>query len=578
MKPIFKYLRPYKKQLIAGPFFKLLEAVGELMLPLIMARLVNLADKGAAAALIWRQAGTMLTIAVFGLCSALLCQYYASVAAQGYGTALRNALLAKITSLDAATLDSFGRASLVNRVTNDTAKLDGAVAMLIRLVVRAPFLCVGAAIMSVMISPRLSVIIIVLTVIFIAVLWLLMFRTLPLSMKVRRKLDSMLLIIRENLSGMRVVRAFGRGAKQTEKFADTAAEHTSGSETIGMLGAVLNPVTNFLMNIAIALLVWFASGSVPAGEMTKGDMVAFISYVTTIMLQMIIIARLVIQYTNAYASARRVGEVLSAAPLITDSDTAADVNFSKKNKGRHTAVEFRGVNFSYPSSKEQSLSGVSFSLRAGGSLGIIGATGSGKTTLASLMMREYDVSSGSVLIFGSDVRSLRLKSLRSVFGFVPQKAVLLSGSVRGNIRNGNPDCSEEEIISSAKAAQADDFIKKLSGGYDFYIEKGGGNLSGGQRQRVTIARALVRKPKILLLDDSTSALDANTDAALRAELRRLGQEFSMSTIIISQRISAVKHCDSILVLEEGAAVGKGSHEQLLSECEEYREIYESQEG
>ncbi|MBQ6796630.1 MAG: ABC transporter ATP-binding protein [Clostridia bacterium] len=570
MKPVLRYLRPYKKELIVAPTFKLVEAILELILPMIMAGLLDLADRGEATTkVIIERSLLMVGVAIVGLGTALVCQYLASRSAQAYGTDLRNAIMEKALTFDAAAYDKFGAAEIVNRLTNDTQKLQHAVAMLMRLVVRAPFLCIGASIMAAVVSPKTAIIIIVLIPVYIFLLWLVLFKSVPVQLRVQEKLDSVARLLREDLSGVRVIRAFGREKSREDQFYDACDEHRGQMEKVSFITASLNPATSLLMNVAIALIVWYGAKQVNIGGMTKGDIVAFVSYVTQMMLQMVIVARLVIMYTGAYASAKRVSAVLECEPQIVDCDDAENLDIS----ANAPAVRFNDVCFAYPGSPELTVENISFSMNRGETVGIIGATGSGKSTLAKLLSREYDVDSGSIEVFGSDVRKLKKSELRAALGIVPQKAFLFSGTVASNMRKGNPDADDAQIEKALRAAQAYTFVDE-AGGIDIPVSRGGTNFSGGQRQRLTVARALIKNAPVLILDDSSSALDAATEAELRNSIR----EYSDNTavMLISQRISAVRKADRILVLSDGRVAGLGTHEELIDSCDDYRELCISQ--
>lgn len=567
MKTVLSYLKPYKKELITAPVFKLAEAVFELLLPLMMAELLDLAEAGAAdtRGVIWR-ALAMGGIAVLGLCSALVCQYYASVSSQAFGTDLRDALMKKTVSVSGG----LTAAAIVNRLTGDTMKLQNAVAMFMRLVVRAPFLCVGAAVMAIVICPSMSLLIIGLIAVFVLLLWLVMFRSVPMYLRVQERLDKVGRLLREHLSGIRVVRAFCRTEGQTERFCEAADSHREGLEQVTVVASTLSPVTSLLMNAAIAMVVWLGADRVELGVMTEGEIVAFVSYITQIMLQMVIVARLVLQYTAAYASAKRVGAALSARPDIADPESPEDI----PGKTDGPAVELSDVTFAYPGSPEPAVEHISFSVMPGETVGIIGATGSGKSTLVRLITREYDPAEGCVRVMGKDVRRVRISQLLSVIGLVPQKAMLFGGTVAENIRRGKPGATDDEVRAALEAAQAMSFVERMEGGINARVERGGANLSGGQKQRLTVARALVRCAPVLIMDDSSSALDAATDADLRHAVERCAA--GAARIVISQRIGTVRSAHRIIMLDNGAVAGMGDHSELVRRCEPYRELCRSQ--
>ena len=563
-----KYLKPYRVQCTLGPFFKLVEAVLELYLPLLMAQVI---DKGALtgdSGYVIRMGGVMLGIVTVGLCCALICQYMASVTSQGFGTELRNAMFSHISRLSQREVDRFGTPSLINRVTGDVNQLQYAVAMLIRLVIRAPFLCIGGIIMALSIDWRLSLVIIAAVPLFVLVIILVMRKTIPLHRTVQGRLDKLTRILRENLSGVRVIRAFARTGEERRRFADSTADHTAAAIRVGRLSALLNPVTQLIMNAAILAIVWFGGVRVEAGGMTTGEIIAFINYVNQILLALIVVANLVVTFTKAYASAGRVLEVLDTQPSVFGGESSPDRDPAAP------AVEYRNVSFSYGAGDEE-LSNISFAVDKGAVVGIIGGTGAGKSTLMNLLMRFYDVTSGEVLVEGIDVRQYPLEELRDMVGLVPQQVGLFSGTIADNIRWGKEDADDTEVKEAARMAQAAEFIEQKKDGYDTAVERGGANLSGGQKQRIAIARALVRRPAILVLDDASSALDYATDAALRRAIRT-GTK-GMTVFMVSQRVSAVKDADLILVLDDGRLAGAGRHEELLANCEVYQEICRSQE-
>lgn len=565
---LFPYLKPYRRHCVLGPLFKLIEAVLELYLPLLMARVI---DRGVATGdtgYILKMGGVMLGIVTVGLCCALVCQYVASVTSQGFGTGVRNAVFQKIATFSHAELDRFGTPSLINRVTNDVNQLQYAVAMLIRLVIRAPFLCIGGVIMALTIDWRLSLVIVVAIPLFVLIITLVMKATVRLHRLVQRKLDGLTLVLRENLSGVRVIRAFARTEREQQRFADAADEHRDTAIRVGRLSAFLNPATQLIMNAAILAIVWFGGVRVEAGGMTTGEIIAFINYVNQILLALIVVANLVITFTKAYASAGRVLEVLETASSI------AGAAVPPKEDAAAPAVEFDHVSFSYDDGEDE-LTDVSFAVPRGAAVGVIGGTGSGKTTLMSLIARFYDVRTGTVRVGGVDVRDYPLDALRGKIGLVPQKAELFTGTVAENIRWGRPDADGEAVRRAAVIAQAAEFIERLPQGYDSPVERGGANFSGGQKQRLTIARAMVREPEILILDDASSALDYATDAALRRAVRQASR--AMTVFTVSQRVSAVRQADCILVMDDGRLAGVGTHEELLASCGVYQEICRSQE-
>lgn len=565
-----KYLGGFKKELIVGPAAKLTEAIFELIVPLIMADIIDVGiNGGAGKPYIYRMGGIMILMGALGLCCALVCQYLASRASQGVGTVIRNDLFRHIGSLSHAELDRFGTPSLITRVTNDVNQVQSAVAMLIRLVVRAPFLVIGAAVMAMTIDLKLSLVFLAVMPLVAAVLYFIMFRSVPLYRVIQKKLDKISLITRESLSGARVIRAFSGEAAEEKRFRDANDDFADTSMRVGRLSALLNPLTYAIMNLAIAAIVWFGGFRVDSGALTQGQVIAFVNYMTQISLALVVVANLVVLFTKAAASSARINEVFDTEPSIKDGAGAA---VSEKAP----VIEFKDVSFSYSEGGDNALENITFSVRKGETVGIIGGTGSGKSTLVSLIPRFYDAEKGSVLINGADVKSYGLKELRKKIGFVPQKAMLFSGTIAENLRWGNENASDEQLQKAAETAQAKEFIDKLPDGFNTHINQGGRNLSGGQKQRLTIARALTGNPEILILDDSASALDFATDAALRKAIAKDTQ--NMTVLIVSQRATSIRHADKIIVLDDGEAVGIGTHSELLESCPVYREIVMSQES
>ncbi|MCM1024052.1 MAG: ABC transporter ATP-binding protein/permease [Prevotella sp.] len=569
-----KYLGGFKKELIIGPAAKLTEAIFELIVPLIMADVIDVGiNGGAGKPYIYRMGGIMILMGALGLCCALVCQYLASRASQGVGTVIRSDLFRHINTLSHAELDRFGTPSLITRLTNDVNQVQSAVAMLIRLVVRAPFLVIGAAVMAMAIDLKLSLIFLAVMPLVAAVLYFIVFRSVPLYRVIQKKLDRISLITRESLSGARVIRAFSGEAAEEKRFGEANADFAETSMRVGRLSALLNPLTYAIMNLAIAAIVWFGGFRVDSGALTQGQIIAFVNYMTQISLALVVVANLVVLFTKAAASSARINEVFGTEPSV--GDVSADTAVSSVSEDA-PAIEFRNVSFSYSEGGDNALENISFSVKKGETLGIIGGTGSGKSTLVSLIPRFYDAEKGSVLIGGADVKSRSLKELRQKIGFVPQKAVLFSGTVAENLRWGNENASDEQLRKAAETAQAKEFIDKMPEGFNAFINQGGRNLSGGQKQRLTIARALTGSPEILILDDSASALDFATDAALRKAIAR--DTSGMTVVTVSQRAASIRHADKIIVLDDGEAVGIGTHDELLESCGVYREIVMSQES
>ena len=568
-----RFLKQFKKEVLIGPVFKLTEAVFELIVPLVMAQIIDVGIANGDRGYVLRMGGVMVLLGLVGLGCALICQYCAARASQGFGTVLRSEMFRHINTLSHGEIDQIGTPSLITRITNDVNQLQLAVAMLIRLVVRAPFLVIGATVMALLLDWKLACIFFVAAPLMALVLYLVMSRSIPFYRIIQKKLDRISLITRENLSGVRVIRAFSRQEKEKERFAQASEDQMTTSITVGRISALLNPLTSAIINLAIAAVIWFGGFRVDVGGMTQGEVIAFVNYLNQILLAMIVVANLVVIFTKAAASATRVDEVLELHPSIVNrvSRPAQEVEGSPE-------IAFDAVSFAYPDAGAYSLSDISFTVARGQTLGIIGGTGCGKSTLVNLIPRFYEVSQGSLKVDGVDVRDYPMEQLRGKVGIVPQRAVLFSGTLRQNMQWRKQDATDEEIWQALETAQAASFVRKMPDGLDSVILQGGKNLSGGQKQRLTIARALVGEPEILILDDSASALDFATDAALRQAIAKFsaGRGNRMTTIIVSQRANTVRYADQIVVLDDGKAAGIGTHEQLLESCQTYREIYWSQ--
>lgn len=568
MKKLFPFLKPYRVQLTVGPFFKLSEAVLEILTPTLMALLIDNGINAGDRSYVIRMGILMLIIATCGVLFAYICQYSASIASQGFGTDVRNALFKKIGTFSFAELDRFGAPSLINRVTGDVNQLQSAVAMLIRLVIRAPFLCIGGLIMAMAIDLKLSVILMIVIPLFILVLFLVMFKAVPLYTSVQKKLDTLTLVLRENLSGVRVIRAFAGVKRERERFKEKNSDYSVTAIRVGRIAALTNPATTIIMNLAAIAVIYFGGIRVNTGNLTQGEVIAFINYITQILNAMIVVANLVVLYTKAYASAKRVSEVLSV-------QTSIEYGERTEGEASDNAVEFKNVSFTYARSRVPAVNGLNFAVKTGETVGIIGGTGSGKTTLAGLIPRFYDATEGTVLLNGEDVRSYNEEALRNTVSIVQQRETLFSGTIADNLRMAKPDASDEEMSLSLDTAQASEFVNRLEKGVDTYVSQGGNNLSGGQKQRLTIARALIKNSPILILDDSASALDYATDADLRRAIRE--NTSNQTVIIISQRVNSVKDADRIAVMDDGEIAGIGTHSELIKTCEIYREICLSQE-
>lgn len=565
MRKLVKYLKKYKKNVILGPIFKLTEAVFELIVPLVMAQIIDVGIANKDSGYIWKMGGVLVLLGVCGLGFALICQYVASVASQGFGTELRRELYHHINTLSHKEVDEFGTPSLITRLTSDINQLQVAVAMLIRLVVRAPFLVIGSTIMAFMIDAKLALIFVLVIPLVAIVMWLVTTRTIPFFKSIQKKLDKTSLITRENLVGARAVRAFSKQKYEQERFKDNAEDIEKAAVRAGKISALLSPVNAIILNLAIVAIIWFGGLSVNVGDLTQGQVIALVNYMNQILLALVVVANLVVIFTKSAACAARVNEVLDTKPSIEGKETTkGNVDPSAP------AVRFDKVSFSYHDNSEYALEDISFTAGKGQTIGIIGGTGSGKSTLVNLIPRFYDTSKGVVSVCGTDVRNYNLGDLRKKIAVVPQKAVLFSGTIRENMKWGGDNITDEQIWRALKISQAYEFVEKLENGLDYKILQGGKNLSGGQKQRLTIARAIAADPEILILDDSASALDFATDAKLRTAIKE--NCTNMTVFLISQRANTVKNADRIIVLDDGKMVGTGTHKELLQTCTDYCQI------
>ena len=568
MFKLLPYLKNYKKEVIIGPIFKLLEAIFELMVPLVMAKIIDIGVKNGDYNYVIKAGIALLVLGFLGLFCALVCQYSAAKASQGFGTDLRNDLFSHINSLSHSEIDIIGTSSLITRLTNDVNQLQLAVAMFIRLAFRAPFIIIGSAVMAMTLDLKLSIVFLFAIPLISLTLFWVMSKSIPFYSNIQKKLDKISLITEENLEGARVIRAFSKEENEKKRFIDASDDYTIASINVSKISALLNPLTSIIMNFAIVAILWYGGYRVNIGALTQGQIIAFVNYMTQISLTLVVFANLVVIFTKAFASGERVYEILEINSSITDKNTKiSPVSNALK-------VEFKNVSFSYKGSNKNSLSNANIKVNTGETIGSIGGTGSGKSTLINLIPRFYEATEGEVLIDGVNVKDYNLNSLRDKIGIVPQKAALFSGTLRENMTLGNKNASDEEIKKAFDIAQASEFVSSLSKGLDTVILQGGKNLSGGQKQRLTIARALVKNPEILILDDSASALDFATDAKLRKAIKE--ETKNMTVFIISQRATSIKNADKIIVLDNGNIVGIGSHSELLKNCTVYKEICLSQ--
>lgn len=572
MRNLLIYLKDYKKESIIGPLFKLLEATFELIVPVIMARIIDIGIKNQDMLYIWKMGAVLVIFGILGLTCSLLAQYFAAKAAVGFGTALRHDLFWHIENLSHAEVDKAGSSTLVVRMTSDVNQVQSGVNLVLRLFLRSPFIVVGALVMAFTINWKAAMVFVVTVPLLAFVIYGIMVITIPLYKKVQRELDEVLLTTRENLTGVRVIRAF-----RTQKLERETFEHKSDvlmaiQMHVGKISASLNPLTYIIVNAGIIAVIWFGGIQVNVGNMTQGEVIALVNYMTQTLLALVALANLIITFTKALASAGRINEVFAMKPGIVDgNEKESAVQQTEEPK---TVVSMEDVTFYYQKSKEPALEHISFTAKKGETIGIIGGTGSGKSTLVSLIPRFYDVTEGRVFVNGKDVREYKVENLRSKVGMVPQKAVLFHGTIRDNMKMGREDASDEEIFAALKTAQALEIVENKPGKLDTVLSEGGKNLSGGQRQRLTIARALVRNPEVLILDDSASALDFATDANLRKAIAE--DTNNMTVFIVSQRAASIMHADKIIVLDDGQMAGYGTHQELLKQCEVYQEICYSQ--
>ena len=575
MKKLLKYLKDYKLESVMGPLFKMLEASFELFVPLVMANIIDTGIKNADQPYIWKMCGMLILLAAIGLTCSLTAQYFSAKAAVGFGTALRNDLFRHINSLSYREIDTIGTSTLITRMTSDINQVQSGVNLVLRLFLRSPFIVFGAMIMAFQVNVRAALIFVVAIPLLSIVVFGILLISMPLYKKVQKQLDRVLLTTRENLLGARVVRAFNRQQDEMKKFDEENSLLVNSQVFVGKISALMNPITYVIVNGATIILIWTGAWQVEGGIITQGAVVALVNYMSQILVELVKLANLIITISKSLACANRISAVFEETSSIEDKAGAAVLAANAGDaKEQPAKVEFVSMDFAYAGSSENALSQISFQAMRGQTIGIIGGTGSGKSTLVNLIPRFYDATGGRVLVDGVNVKDMPLQALREKIGIVPQKAVLFKGTLRDNIRWGKPDATDEEIYHALEIAQARDFVDSKDEGLDLMIQQGGKNLSGGQKQRLTIARALVRNPEILVLDDSASALDFATDAALRKAIRENTKD--MTVFLVSQRATTIKNADQILVLDDGNLVGRGTHKELLDTCEVYREICFSQ--
>lgn len=569
MKNLIKYLKPYTKESILAPLFKLLEVAFDLMVPVVVAKMIDTGVAQQDYTFIFRCAAILLAMALLGLLCSVTAQFFAARASAGFGASLRQTMFDHIQKFSFSMLDRAGSDTLITRINDDVNQVQNGVNMCLRLILRSPFIVLGATAVAFTVNVKCAVIFAVTVPVLFAVIFAIMLVSIPLFKKVQEKLDRITELTRENLTGVRVIRAFGREKYAAGEFEDSNRELTRLNEFVGKISAVLNPLTYAMINIAAVILIDKAAIEVNLGNLQQGETVALYNYMMQIIVELIKLAALIITLNKSMACAGRISEVLAMKPDM-EYPEADTVSYEAGNP----AVEFADVTFSYENAAAPSLKNISFAVENGQTAGIIGGTGSGKTTLVNLIARFYDATEGKVLIDGTDIKKYSKETLEKRCGIVQQKTVLFKGSIRDNLRWGNEKADDEKLWKALETAQAKDVAAGKPGQLDFELERSGGNLSGGQRQRISIARTLVKEPEILIFDDSFSALDFATEAALRKALHNM--ERQAAVFIVSQRISAIRNSDIIIVLDNGVMAGKGSHEELMNSCETYREIYYSQ--
>ncbi len=572
MKKLLVYLRNYKKECVLAPLFKMLEASFELLVPLVMARIMDIGIAGNDMPYIWKMAGILLLLAVIGLTCSLTAQYFAAKAAVGFSTELKHALFGHIQKLSFSEIDTAGSSTLITRMTSDMNQVQNGVNMVLRLFLRSPFIVFGAMLMAFTINWKAAMVFVVAIPLLSIVVFGIMLISIPKFKKVQERLDDVLGITRENLTGVRVIRAFNQEDEEQERFYEKNEWLTRLQLMVGRISALMNPITFIIVNVAVIVLLQVGAIQVDNGIITQGEVVALVNYMNQILVELVKLANLIITITKAVACGNRIQSVLDME--LTQQFTEETVTERDAKIRTAGSVEFKQVSFAYHEGGEEALTGLNLAVKPGETIGVIGGTGSGKTSLVHLIPRFYDATKGTVLVDGVDVLAYPKQELREKVGIVMQKAVLFKGTIRENLLWGNENATDEELWKALEIAQAVEVVAKKDGGLDAQISQGGKNLSGGQRQRLTIARALVRHPEILILDDSMSALDYATDARLRQAIQEMPER--PTVFIVSQRTSSILHADKIIVLDDGDVAGIGTHEELLKTCQVYQEIYDSQ--
>lgn len=569
MLKLVRFLKPYKVQVILGPMFKLVEAVFELIIPLIMARVIDIGVKNRDVGYVFKMGIVMILLGAVGFCSTFVCQYFAAKSSQGFGTNLRNALFEHINEFSYRELDKFSSGSLITRLTSDVNQLQLSVAMFIRLVIRAPFLIVGSIIMAISIDLKISMIFLVTSLLISVSLYFIITKSVPFLKKIQKSLDKLALIAKEDLEGTRVIRAFSKQDWSKSRFNNVNSDILEISCRVSKISSLLNPVTYVAINLAIVCIIWFGGMRAYHGDITQGEIIALVNYMMQILLALIVVSNLIVIFTKAFASADRINEILDTKISIQNNYRKIYVKSENAIK-----IEFDNVSFKYTENSKYAIENINLSIDYGEKVGIIGATGSGKSTFVNLIPRFYDVSKGSILLNGINVKDYNILDLRRRISIVHQNNVLFRGTIKQNLRWGKEDASDKEIKEALEISQSLDFVNEKPNKFNELVEEGGRNFSGGQKQRLTIARAIIKKPEILILDDSFSALDQETENRLRNAIM---ERFKDNTIIfISQKSKSIKNCDKIIVFDNGKIVGEGNHNSLLETCGVYKNICESQ--
>mgnify|MGYP000056835920 CR=1 FL=1 len=574
MKTLLAYLKDYKKESILAPLFKMLEASFELFVPLVMAAIIDVGIANQDKPYIVKMCFVLIALGIIGLVCSITAQYFAAKAATGVGTGIRHGLFEHIQKFTFTEMDQLGTSTLITRMTSDINQTQNGVNLVLRLFLRSPFIVFGAMIMAFTVDVKAALVFVVTIPLLSLIVFGIMLVTMPMYKKVQADLDQVLLATRENLTGARVIRAFNKEEDETKRFKNANQILTDAQKYVGRISGMMNPLTYIIVNGAIIALIYVGAVRVDIGDLTQGQVVALINYMSQILVELIKLANLIININKSIACGNRIQAIFELQPSITDYAVTPVAEEKTEHSGEVPEVVFSHVGLTYAGAGEESLTDIDFTVKKGQTIGIIGGTGSGKSSVVNLIPRFYDATKGSVQIGGKDVREYSLEELRGEIGMVLQKAVLFKGTIRENMLWGNENATDEDIMQALEVAQAKEFVDKKEGGLDFEIEQGGKNLSGGQRQRMTIARAVVKKPDILILDDSASALDFATDAKLRMAIRDM--ENKATVFIVSQRAASIMYADKIIVLDDGQIVGMGTHEELLKQCEVYQEIYYSQ--